>query len=127
MKATFAFVLLLGAFARLTYADAVKPADEKAIIAAATPWAEATIKKDIATLDKLLSDDLTWTHTTSKHDTKADLINGIKIRKLQYATIENQNAKRQQFGNVVIATYDQRVKWPEGGSNNFVTLIWVKQ
>src|SRR6266850_6982724 len=127
MKTASIVVLFLSLFAPVVFADIVKPDDERAILAAEKQWAEATIKKDTATLEKILSDDLTWTHTNSKHDTKTDLINGIKVRKLQYATIENQNTKRQQYGDVVVATYDQRVKWPEGGSYNFVTLIWVKQ
>jgi hypothetical protein len=51
--------------------------DEKDVLAAMEAYKEAMIHKDGAALEKLLSNDLTYTHSGGQQETKADVIKSI--------------------------------------------------
>jgi len=53
---------------------------EKTILALETRRIDAMVKKDLATLDALLADDLSYTHSGGTIDTKASFITLIKER-----------------------------------------------
>ena len=53
------------------------PKDEKAVMATLDAMAQATIKKDVATLDKIYHPDLTYSHSTASLQTKAQVLKAI--------------------------------------------------
>jgi hypothetical protein len=61
-------------------ADAVNGDLDNMILALETKRIEAMVKKDLVTLDALLADDLTYTHSGGTIDTKASFITLIKER-----------------------------------------------
>jgi ketosteroid isomerase-like protein len=78
---------LLAAVIALSVVSGVRPLAEvgdksleSTILSLEAKRIEAMVKKDIATLDALLADDLTYTHSGGTTDTKASFITLIKER-----------------------------------------------
>jgi ketosteroid isomerase-like protein len=76
----------------------------KQIIALDRQRMTAMTRKDTATLNALLSDDLVYTHAMGRLDTKQGLIADIESRSVVFETMEPFDVKAQDFGNVVVLT-----------------------
>src|SRR2546426_11993145 len=50
------------------------PAQEKEIMAAMDGWIQATVKQDIAGLERILHDELWYSHSAATFQTKAEVI-----------------------------------------------------
>jgi ketosteroid isomerase-like protein len=69
----------------------------------------AMAQKDIATLNALLSDDLVYTHSTARLDTKQSLIGAMESGKTVYTAVEPSDVKAQDLGNAVVLTGAARI------------------
>jgi hypothetical protein len=58
----------------------------------------AMAQKDIATLNALLSDDLVYTHSTARLDTKQSLIGAMESGATVYTAVEPSDVKAQDLG-----------------------------
>jgi ketosteroid isomerase-like protein len=56
------------------YAAVPTPAEEKEVLAAMASFAEAVAKRDVAALQKLMHDELVYSHSDTRAQTKADLV-----------------------------------------------------
>src|SRR5437870_609858 len=54
------------------------PKDEKSVMATLEAMAQATIKKDVAALDKIYHPDLTYSHSSATNQTKAEVLKAIE-------------------------------------------------
>jgi ketosteroid isomerase-like protein len=81
--------LMLGAGAE----DMVKQAERD--------WATAVVKKDYAVLDRVLADDLAYTHSDGRLDTKQALIGSLKSGKQTYDAAEHQSIEVRLVGKDV--------------------------
>lgn len=68
---TFVVALL---FATNLYATVPTAAEEKEVLAAMNALAEAVAKRDVAALQRLLHDELVYSHSDTRAQTKADLL-----------------------------------------------------
>ena len=68
---TLAVVLLL---ATSLSAAVATPAEEKEVLAAMHALAEAVVKRDVAALQRILHDELVYSHSDTRAQTKADLL-----------------------------------------------------
>ena len=68
---TFVVTLL---FVTAVHAAVPTPAEEKEVLAAMGAFAEAVAKHDVAALQKLMHDELVYSHSDTRAQTKADLI-----------------------------------------------------
>ena len=76
---------------------------ESKILSLEAKRVEAMVKKDIATLDALLADDLTYTHSGGTTDTKASFITLIKERG-RYQGVDYSNTQVIPFaGGTTVA------------------------
>jgi ketosteroid isomerase-like protein len=64
----------------------------------------AMSKKDIATLNALLSDDLVYTHSSARLDTKQSLIGAMESGATVYTSVEPSEVKAQDLGDAVVLT-----------------------
>src|SRR5262249_34515040 len=69
---------------------------------------QAMGEKDLATLDALLADDLIYTHSSARVDTKQTLIANMTSGATVYSSIEPSDVKAQDLGDTVVLT---RVAW----------------
>ena len=78
----------------------------------------AMAEKDIATLKAVLSDDLVYTHSSARLDTKASLINGMESGSTVYNSVEPSEVKAQDLGDAVVLTGVARIRVTSGGKPN---------
>jgi ketosteroid isomerase-like protein len=64
---------------------------EDTVKAADSAWATAVVKKDYAALERVLSDDLAYTHSNGKLDSKKDYIESLRSGKQAYTAAEHQS------------------------------------
>lgn len=125
MKVNLIHLLSLFAVA-LQMFGAVKPDDQKAVLEAEKQLATAMIKADVATLEKLLVDDLSYTHSAAKTETKAEVVQTAKTGSTKYESINYDTTNVRQYGNSVITTHNMTIV-ANGASNKlYVTFVWVK-
>ena len=71
---------------------------------------QAMAAKDIATLDPLLAENLIYTHSSARVDTKLSLIASLKSGDLVYYALEPSDVRAQDLGEAVALTGLARVK-----------------
>ena len=120
-------ILLVTALSLPAFAGSAKPDDEKAVLDAEKQYAEAMVKRDVAVLEKLLGDDLSYTHSNVLMETKADVIKGITSGRTNYKAIEFKTTKVRQYGNTVVTNHEMIFAQPTRTNRVFVTMVWAKQ
>lgn len=76
----------------------------------------AMCQKDIATLNALLSDDLVYTHSSARLDTKQSLIGGMESGTTVYTAVEPSDVKAQDLGDAVVLTGAARISVVSNGN-----------
>jgi ketosteroid isomerase-like protein len=80
----------------------------------------AMAQKDIATLKALLSDDLVYTHSSARLDSKQSLIGAMESGTTVYTAVEPSDVKAQDLGEAVVLTGAARIHvMSNGRPNNF--------
>jgi ketosteroid isomerase-like protein len=75
-------------------------------------------QKDIATLNALISDDLVYTHSTARLDTKKSLIEAMESGKTVYTSVVPSDVKAQDLGDTVVLTGTARIHVLSNGKPN---------
>ena len=75
----------------------------------------AMATKDYATLEVVLGDDLVYTHSSARLDTKASIIGNMKSGSTVYTSVEPSEVKAQDLGDVVVLTGVAQIKVVSGG------------
>jgi ketosteroid isomerase-like protein len=78
----------------------------------------AMAQKDIATLKALLSDDLIYTHSSARLDTKQGLIGNMESGSTVYTAVQPSDVKAQDLGDAVVLTGSCRISVMSQGSPN---------
>ena len=78
----------------------------------------AMAQKDLATLNSLLSDDLVYTHSTARLDTKKSLIEAMESGRTVYTGVEPSDVKAQDLGSAVVLTGIARIHVLSNGKPN---------
>jgi hypothetical protein len=80
----------------------------------------AMAQKDIATLNRLLDDDLIYTHSSARLDTKQSLIGNMESGSTVYTAVEPSDVKAQDLGDAVVLTGSCRISvMSQGRTNSF--------
>ncbi len=92
---------------------------------------EAMAKKDIARLNELLSDDLVYTHSSARLDTKQSLIGAMESEATVYTSVKPSDVVAQDLGTAVVLTGAARISVTSNGNPiNFgvrFTDVYVNQ
>ena len=75
---------------------------DKEVLAAMDAWKQATLKKDRAALEKLLHDDLTYSHSSAKTENKADVIKSVTTGKATVEAIDFSDTTVRVYGNTAL-------------------------
>jgi ketosteroid isomerase-like protein len=78
----------------------------------------AMAEKDVATLSALLADDLVYTHSSARLDTKASLIGNMQSGATVYSSVEPSDVMAQDCGDAVVLTGVARISVTSGGKPN---------
>ena len=79
---------------------------------------QATVAKDLATLESLLAEDLIYTHSSARLDTKQSLIVGMTSGSTVYTSLEPSDVKAQDLGDTVVLTGVAQIKVTANGAAN---------
>lgn len=92
---------------------------------------EATVANDFDALERLLGDDLTYTHSNAQVDTKKQFIDILRSGRTRYRSIEPADVTVRVFGSVAILTGRAQVAvLSKGQPNEFAlrfTSAWVQR
>ena len=93
-------------------------------------WAQACVQADIAKLEQILSDDLTYTHSSGQSQNKAEFIATVREGKTRYRSIEFQQSSVHIYGNSAVTNSEVRVNLTVEGKDVSVhprfLHVWVK-
>src|SRR5437764_14319156 len=78
----------------------------------------AMAEKDIATLNELIADDLIYTHSSARLDTKQSLIGNMESGSTVYTSVVPSDVKAQDLGDTVVLTGSCRMSVNAGGRPN---------
>jgi ketosteroid isomerase-like protein len=124
MKFVVILFLAIGLAAGADKSDAVKAAEKS--------WASSTVAADAAALDKVLADDLTYTHSTGETDSKAAFIDNLKTGARKYHKLDHESMTVRMYGNTAVLMATAKVETSQkGGAVNPAHLrflhVWVLQ
>jgi ketosteroid isomerase-like protein len=88
-------------------------------------------QKDIATLSRLIGDDLIYTHSSARVDTKQSLIGAMESGATVYSSVEPSAVVAQDLGDSVVLTGQAAISVNSGGKAmsfrvRFVD-VWAKR
>ena len=78
----------------------------------------AMAAKDYATLNEVLADDLIYTHSSARLDTKQSLIGNMQSGATVYEAVEPSEVKAQDLGGAVVLTGVCRIRVTSNGTPN---------
>ena len=85
---------------------------------------------DLTTLENLLADTLTYTHSSAVVDDKASYIESIRSGRVKYLKVERFDTHSQVYGDTVITTgrarIDVKVSDVERNLNMRYANVWIK-
>ena len=85
---------------------------------------------DLATLENLLADTLTYTHSSAVVDDKASYIESIRSGRVKYLKVERFDTHSQVYGDTVITTGRARIDVQVGGVERHLNMryanVWIK-
>jgi ketosteroid isomerase-like protein len=79
---------------------------------------DAMGKKDIATLNTLIADDLIYCHSSARLDTKQSLIGAMQSGATVYTSVVPSDVKAQDLGDSVVLTGIAQIKVVSNGTPN---------
>jgi len=121
-------VLLSG----LTIASAQPASDaaKKEVLAASDAWRQAMMKKDGAALEKLLHDDLTYSHSNAMCQTKADVVKATTTGRTTIEAIDFSEVTVRVYGTTALirAKVDMRNSADGKSTTNHLNVlhVWLK-
>lgn len=113
----------------LTPALHAAAADE--VLAAENARADALVRADYDAVERLLADDLTYTHSTAALDTKAAFLESLRSGRLRYQQIQHEDPKVRVYGDIAIINSTVRILAVNRGQENRnhlrVTIVYAKR
>lgn len=120
--------LLLLSFCALSLLIAGKPEDD--VKAAMEAWKTAVIKKDKATLEKLMHPQITYSHSNALMENRDQAIAAFMAPTMTYKALDMADTTYRTFGNTVLVQTKLTVKNAQNGVDNTLSLsalmVWVK-
>ena len=96
--------LVIGAAAAASTAPQGGGVTEQSLLQAEKARFAAMQSADMAALEKLLGQELSYTHTSAAVQTKAEFISDIKTGTIKYLSIDSTEMKPHVYGNVGVIT-----------------------
>lgn len=100
---------------------------EKEVLAALDVWEQATIHKDPVALAKVLHQDLIYSHSSGREQTKADQLKAVADPNVKSVGIEFYDTRVRVYGNTAIVKTNGRVLdgTPRTPTTSHLVLLYV--
>ncbi len=110
---------------------AADAAAEKAVMNAANELSQAQMKKDKAALERLLGDEIIYSHSSGMRETKADHIAATMRPNSKYEKIELTEMKVQTYGTTAVlfckGLYSTNNDGKKGDTRLSMMQVWNKR
>ena len=77
----------------------------------------AMVAADVGTLERLLADELTYTHSNGTTDSKLELLAALSSGTLKYLSVEPEEMRSRPYGEVGVVTGRAAMKVRAGGQD----------
>src|SRR4029077_11511391 len=118
------------AFAAMSLPGHAESADEAAVQKAIDNLVKALVAADKAALEAVVSDQLSFGHSSARTETKAELVRNILDKKPIYKSVAIEYPKTSVVGSNAVARYTAAVEAEAGGKEMSLKLsvmtVWVK-
>ena len=115
--------------AAMTLAGPADSKDEKAVRSAMDQFAQAVVKKDKPALEKLLADNVMYSHSNAKLENKAEAIAAFLSPTMKYEAIDYKAQTIQIHGKIAVVRGDVNVRNVQDGKPSNLMLnilqVWV--
>ena len=98
----------------LTYGQATNQKEQEVLLVEQERVA-AVISANVARLQQLLSDDLTYTHSSALVESKSDFLNSIKSGTIKYEAMNHKMVKVSLYGDTAVLRGQSDVKLQSKG------------
>ncbi|MBI1791297.1 MAG: nuclear transport factor 2 family protein [Acidobacteria bacterium] len=95
---------------------------EKDVLAAMDAWKQATMKKDGAALQKLLHEDLTYSHSSGKTESKADVLHAVTTGTATVEGIDFADTTVRIYGSTALVKGKVTMRSSAAGKSNSTAL-----
>jgi ketosteroid isomerase-like protein len=123
-------VLLVAVLLMAGRAGAEDPA-EAAVLKREEARLQAMVKADVAALEDILADDLSYFHSSGSADTKREFIEAIRTGRLKYKQLDREGVAVRVYGEVAVVTGRGRFQVRSGEDDLDVRLrftdVYVKR
>jgi hypothetical protein len=85
----------------------------------------AMAEKDVSKLDRIIADDLIYTHSSARVDTKKTLIGAMESGTTVYTAVEPSDVVAQDLGDAVVLTGIAAISVNSGGAPNSFRVRFV--
>ena len=119
-------LVVLGTAAGLGAATARAGEVQQADVAAHDARMAATIAGDDAALAAMMTDDLTYTHSSGVSESKAEFLDGLKNGKYVYREIVPRERKVRVHGDAAIVSGPCRIVIEPGGKRTEIELYFTE-
>jgi uncharacterized protein (TIGR02246 family) len=104
---------------------------EQAVLAAHDKRIAATVAGDVAAVGAMMTDDLTYTHSSGVEESKAEFLLGLKNGKYVYREITPRSRKVRVHGDAAVVSGPAHVVIEPGGKRTelelYFTELYVKE
>ena len=123
---TFLIACVLVASTVTAFGATSDPKEEKAVMAVLETMAKATIAKDVATLEKIYADDLTYSHSSALTQTKAEVLKAVAGPNIS-ESMKFSDTKIRIYNGVALVkgVCDYRNGAPGKMTDNHLNILWV--
>ena len=98
-----------------------------AVTKAEAEWKDAVLKGDRSALERLIADDLSYTHSSGKTQTKREFIDEAAGGALNYKALDFEDTVMRQYGDAVIVTHKATISTAQTGTSHlYLTEVWAK-
>ncbi len=105
--------------------------NEKALNQADDERCKAMLAGDLEALDRLLADELVYTHSSASVDNKSQYIEALRNRKAKYVAIERSNTRSSFYGDIALMHGQARIEVIVNDTlknlNNLFQTVWIKR
>jgi ketosteroid isomerase-like protein len=104
---------------------------EQAVLAAQDKRVAATLAADVAALDGMMTADLTYTHSSSVSDSKAEFLDALRTGKYRYKSTRFDERRVRLYGDAAVVSGVCRIEVTSSGRELDIRLrfteLYVKQ
>jgi hypothetical protein len=128
MKIPTLLATLLLAIAIVCSAAEPSAGVKEAVLNAEEQWKSAVLKADRPALEKLLTADLSYTHSSGKTQTKGEFIADATGGATVYKSIDFENTNVRQYGSVAVVTHSAVIVTVQTGTSHlYLTEVWSRE